>query len=174
MLVTHTQGVRDCTLQSLQIFQPKSCKLLQILTFWAPSARHPEVFSCVGMKRRAVDRQEKEAKDFQSCTRSVWVTPQSLHLLAATLVPPGPSAGLCGGGCGDKRGTIPLGQAGSSLSQASWNRNEAVLKVWKRWAGNGFYLTYLRQACWAESKLPGPIFGSLSWPSSAIISSQES
>lgn len=78
----------------------------------------------MGMKRRAVDRQGKEAKDFQSCRRAVWVTPQSLHLLAATLAPPGPSAGLCGGGCGDKRGTIPLGQAVSSLSQASWNRND--------------------------------------------------
>lgn len=64
MVVTLTQAVGEGlrTLWCLQIFQPKPCKLPKVLTYWAPSARHPGACFCLGTKTRLVERTGKGGK----------------------------------------------------------------------------------------------------------------
>lgn len=99
MVVTLTEGAGEglSTPQPLQIFHPKPWKVPQILTERPRLGALMLVIVC-GWKQELWDRQGKEAssnsemKQHESCSDD---TPAP-HLLAATLIPPGPSAALWG------------------------------------------------------------------------------
>lgn len=134
-------------------------KVLQIssnLDFLSALSQAPWDFPLCGDEDKCCGQAGRGGKGLSKLHESCSGATQPLHLLAATVVPSGPTARLSGGGIGDERGTIPLGQAVRSLSHASLNKNDGCAARLEEMGWKWLHLTYLRQTCWAESKLQDP------------------